>query len=272
MALTANSFVSLALRFSRTIGFTPFHEVRNGWTAPISKWKTILMILGCLNTCYCIFGELVYLRIALRSLETFFEAVELVMCIGFLSLSFVKVGTIILNRPLFTWLIEQMSDMFPKTVVEHLEYQTDVYLKKAKQIMRMYSWVQMIMIWLYNTTPLVMAIYDFATRGVWQMDHPYKIWYPMDVYGRGLFEFVFFHQAACGYTSAAGILTADLLLCGVGMQICMQFDRLACRLRQLKARGGQNNRQDYSELRNCIIMHNKLIKLDAIIFKYISKT
>lgn len=117
--------------------------------------------------------------------------------------------------------------MFPKTATEHREYRTDFYLQE----------------------------------GVWLIDLPYKIWYPVNPYARGWFELNFTLQVACAYSSSAGILTTDLLLCGLGMQICMQFDRLANRLRALKAKGDQWARQDFAELRTCVIRHNRLIKL-----------
>lgn len=264
MSLNAYSFVSLALRFSQTIGLTPFYKVINGETQPIPKWKTMMITLHNLNTSYFILSEMVFLRFAFRSLETFFEAVEVVMTLTFLSLSFIKVGTIVLGRPVLTWMISELSEMFPKTSNEHREYRTDFYLRKAKQIMRLYSVVQMMMIWMHNASPVVIAVYAYATDGVWQLCLPYKTWYPVNPYARGWFVVNFILQIACAYSSSAGILTADLLLCGLGMQICMQFDRLAIRLKQLKARGGQWARKDFAELRLCVIQHNRLIKLFKI--------
>lgn len=268
MELTAYSFVSIALGFAQTIGLSPFQKVVNGKATPIPKWKTILITLNCLNTSFFIVTEVVYLRIAFRSLETFFEAVEVVMTITFLNLSFIKMGTIVWRRPLLTWMIGDLSDMLPKTATEHRKYRTDFYLHEANQIMRLYSVVQMMMIWMYNASPLIIAAYEYVTQGVWHFELPYTTWYPVNPYASGWVWVNYMLQIACAYSCSAGILATDLLLCGLGMEICMQFDLLANRLRALKAKGGQWARQDFAELKTCVIRHNRLIKLHNFFDKF----
>lgn len=267
MAPKISAFLRVPLRFSDSIGFTPFHRLVNGRPAPIPIWMTVLLVLGFMQVFLCIGGEFVYLCLALRDLQTFFDAVELVMCIGFLGLSVIKVGTIQWQRALFTWLIGEVTDMAPKTARQRLEYGEAVYLRKSMRIMRIYSWVQMFMIWLFNLYPLVPATYGYATHREWRVDFPYKVWYPFDSYVRGWFEVIFVHQVWAGYVSAAGILAADLWLCGICIQICMQFDRLAYRLRHLKARGGRWARVDLAELRDCVIVHNRIIKCVMSLFE-----
>lgn len=260
MALDIYSFVRLPINFFNTIGVTAFHQNINGQTST-RKWKTILLLAAFLNLGLCFLGEIINLSIAFRDMVNFVKTIEIVLCIGFILLAFVKIGTIVYHKSTFTWLMGELAKLFPRTMMEHVAFRTDFYVKKTRDLMRLYAWILMIMIWLFNFYPMIQAFFNrFAKEGQWRLEFPYPVWYPFNPNVSGLFEVVYASQLWAAYTAAASMLAADLLLCGVAIQVCMQFDHLAERLRRMRPRGGEWANEEFAQLKECVQIHIKLIR------------
>lgn len=230
MAPHFERFTRLPLRFFDTMGIAPFRPTDQ---PPVTRLRRHLLnawfAASFINCALCVLGEIVYMLLTFRRSD-FVQTTSLVMCIGFILLCFVKILTIMWQRGQLDQLMAHLHRMCPRTRTECREYAVDAYVAHAGRLMRLYAWIQMAMIWLFNCYPLTTTVSGWWRTGAWELDFPYVIWYPYDPYGRGWFELNFLSQIWAGYFSASGILAADLLLCGVVVQLCMHYDRLRNRL------------------------------------------
>lgn len=256
MSITIQDFIGVPLFFCDTVGLTPYRIITNGHMEPIPKWKTALFATGFLH-------EMVYIPfqlLAFQVAENLSDGVEIILYTIFMLLALAKLGTLMISRPLFTWLIGELHDMFPKTPKDHIECRSDVHLERLRKIMKIYVLFQMTMIITFNGNTFFVAVYNYFTKGFWYIGLPYNAWFPFRSTGRGRFEFLFFTQVVASYFPTGAILAGDLLLFAVGIQLIMHYERLSFQLRNLKARGGQWSKEDAAKLRQCVITHNRLIK------------
>lgn len=264
MSPSVFSFVGLPVLFFNIVGVTSFEGVFGGQTVKQAGWKKLLYFTNFMNIFLSFIGEVIYVFLSFKRNElNFFVGIELVLCIGYLCLALVKMATATWYRATFTWIISELDDMFPKTAADHIDYQTELYTKKADRIMRSYSLIQMVMIWLFNMHNLIQSTYDYVVGGEWSVDLPYVIWYPFDVYARGCFEVNYVLQMWAAFSSASGILASDIMLCALAIQVCMQYDHLAKRLRRMRPKGNRHLAQkEFAEIRDCAILHDRLNKCD----------
>lgn len=257
-----DEFTRLPAIFFRTIG-VPVFQANSPKLTPLRKClRLLLFFVSFTNTALCVLGEILFVIFTFGESD-FVDITSLVMCIGFILLSFAKVITIIWKQRQLTQLMEDLLSVFPQTHDDQMDYQTKKYAGHAKRLMVRYSWVQMVMIWLFNFYPLTNTLSEYWKRGAWEVDFPYIIWYPFDPYGTGWFELNFFSQISAAYFSASAILGTDMLLCGVVLQICMHYDRLQRSLKMYRPNGVVNGTKDYVELRRSVAMHSKVLQMSA---------
>lgn len=224
------AFTRLPRRFFATVGVSPFQTIGQPSLRPIRRlMQQSLFAASFTNTALCVLGEIIYLCLTFKRSD-FVETTSLVLCIGFILLGFVKITTILLQRCQLDELMAALYRLCPRTVADQEAFAVDAYAAHAGRLMRVYAWIQMAMIWLFNCYPLTTTVLGWWHTGDWRLDFPYVIWYPFDPYGRGWFELNFVSQMWAAYFSATCILATDLLLCGVVVQLCMHYDRLRDRL------------------------------------------
>lgn len=261
-----DEFTKLPFLFFFTIGMVPHqHPAELHQRVWLERFRFAFHAVAYFNCAWCVIGESIYLFLAYSSEfpPDIITTTSLVMCIGILLLSFVKIMTIWWQRDELNAITMHLYDMCPRTPQEQLLYQVDDYVAQAKRQMTIYAWVQMVMIWLFNLFPVMSSVVYWAMGGGWEVDFPYVIWYPFDAYPRGIFEVVFGTQMAAAYFATAGILGADMLLCGLVVQLCMHYDRLTHRLREYTPTGqtgsAAQKRADYAELKACVQLHDRLL-------------
>lgn len=268
--VSSKNFTAIPLIFFNTLGVQPF-QVLDANNRPLTgrsfttflAW--ILFFVGYTNMVLLVLGEIVYFLLTFGQFNNFVELTEVMLCIGFILLSIVKVATVIGQRQKTNLLISELSRIFPITLSDQSAYNTEDYTKRTVRMMTVYTWLQMMMIWLFNLTPLVDTIIGYISAGTWEMNLPYIIWYPFDPYPRGWFEVNFVSQIWAGYGSSAGMLATDLLLCGMVMEICMHFDHLSRTLNGLRPGVAQTDsdrisRKDDAVLHECIQRHKKILR------------
>lgn len=257
-----DEFTELPAAFFHFIGVPVFQANAPKATRLRTLLRLLLFSVSFTNTALCVLGEILFVLFTFGESD-FVDITSLVLCIGFILLSFAKVLTIMWKQRQLTQLMHELLSIFPQTKDEQLDYRTMEYAGHAKRMMVRYSWLQMVMISLFNLYPLTDTIIGYVRRGAWEVDFPYIIWYPFDPYGRGWFELNFFSQISAAYFSALAILGTDMLLCGVVLQICMHFDWLRTNLRTYRPDGEKHGTKDYGEIRRQVAMHEKVSRMST---------
>lgn len=257
-------FTSIPTAFFKTIGVTAVHQT-NKKTSRTKQWcLNILFAVSFLNTVLCWLGEITYLCMHF-SASNFVDLTSLVLCIGFLFLAFVKLGTIIWKHKELKTLVLQLEQMFPQTHEQQMSFETARYAAHAKRLMIVYSWVQMVMIWLFSLYPLADSTINYVRRDVWKLDFPYLIWYPFDPYVSGWFVLNYLSQTWAAFFSATAILATDILLCGLVLQMCMHYDRLAQWLTEYRPNGECHSAIDYMTMTRNVRLHNTILRMSVVL-------
>lgn len=273
------SFTRIPVNFFLTLGIVPFQlESRK----PLTRKRKILLNvwfwLSFLNTALCVLGEMIYMVLIINSTR-FVELIGVVLCIGFIWLSFAKVGTALWRQRQLSSLTSKLYKMFPKNLLEQKCYRASEFAKRCRRMMRLYACLQMVMIALFTFTPLLNTIMLFVQHSVWSVDFAYLIWYPFDPYGRVWFELNYLSQMSAAYFAAAGILASDLLLCGLVFQMCMHFEYIGNRLRIYRPLGGRHSSLDHLRQRHQVRYLAKIMRLgtdldvifgECILFNFVS--
>lgn len=213
-----------------------------------------------INLGLCVLGEMIYFVRALQDFDNFefIDIVNVIMCIGFILLCYAKTFTILAQSGRMNHLMTDLQAYYPATLEQQNVYNVGLYLDTANQIMRLYTFIQMFMIWCFNLFPFAETLLGYAADGSWNVDFPYLIWYPFNSYMRWMFEFLYASQFWAAYVSATGILAADLLLCGTVMNICMQFDDLKRRFLELQS--PRHSREGIEAIKKYVYKHNDVMR------------
>lgn len=257
-----NDFISIPLKFLYSIGVIPFHLLDANNKYPPNSFRIfplILFVLSFLNLGLLVIGEMIFFVKTFGNFVNFIEETALVLCIGFILLSFVKVITISWKKDQMSRLMTNLERLFPKTKDIQCDYKIEKYLHQTMLLTRIYSIVQMGMIWCFNFYPMSETIIGYVRHRTWKVDFPYYIWYPFNPYAPGFFELNYLSQMWAAYVAAAAILAADVLLCGVVIQICMHFDHLKQKIIELKPTK-YNRNIEFARLKQYIKTHNEIIR------------
>lgn len=259
-------FTRLPYRLFYIIGVTPFATSVKPWTVR-TIIKAVYFFFSIMNVILSIIAEIIYVCLSF-SRSDFVELTSLVLCIGFLMLAIMKVCTILWQRRTMDDLMCQLQAICPQTVDDQRLYDSGTYVARAVRMQRLYACIQMTMIWLFNLYPMTLTLIGFVQHGRWRLDFPYILWYPYDPYGRGWFELNYMSQMWAAFWAATGILGADLLMCGIVLQLCMHYDRLQRRLLHFRPGNGatvrpEKSHADYAELADCVRTHDAVLRLTA---------
>lgn len=254
---TINDFFKIPLQLLGATGIS----AKTGRIDEISIALRPFFYINMVNLVASVFGEMIFfVKNIANSTSDFIQMTFLTLCIGFIWIGIVKISVLIKKVETLNRLINGISEHFPRDVDAQYEYQVASYTKKAKLMMITYATVQIFMIWCFNLLPLSETIYTYWRDDVWALDFSYTVWYPvLDPYRRGIFEILYVSQYWAAHISAMYILSADILLCSIGEQICMHFDQLSRRLATM-----QIDKIDASEekqlLKDCVEKHNVVIR------------
>ncbi|XP_058825003.1 odorant receptor 85b-like [Topomyia yanbarensis] len=244
------SFIRVPEIFYDMIGMMRYGESRNTTKA---RFKRLFFWSSYANTIFCLIIEHIYFIKAAGNFTNFLELTALAPCIGFTALSIVKIMTIKLNETKLNGILDRLNEIFPRTHLEQERYRTYQYNLESQVVMKSFSVLYMILIWIFNLLPLVSMLVKYLTSGVLEKELPYFMWYWYDWNKEGYYEITFFHQNWGAFDSAVYNLCTDLMFCAIILLICLQFDIIAYRLKHAK--------DDYRELVGCIELHQIVVDL-----------
>lgn len=253
--ISINAFTSIPRAFLKSIGMpsVPVHNV-------LKIQVNYLYHASFWNLGLCVLGEMIYFVRAMLGVAnlSFLDMTNLILCIGFILMCYAKTFAILFQSEHMNSLLTDLQVIYPMSIEEQKGYRVKKYYLESRRVMKMYTFIQMFMIWCFNLFPFAETLMLYASNGKWEVVFPYIIWYPFDPYPRGLFEFLYASQFWAAYVAAAGILAVDMLLCGIVIQICMQFDDLKRKFLHFTPTGKLN--LDMAILRGYIEKHSEIVR------------
>ncbi|XP_053690971.1 odorant receptor 85c-like [Sabethes cyaneus] len=244
------SFIRVPEIFYDMIGITRYGEPRHTTRA---RLKQLFFWSSYANTIFCLIIEHIYFIKAAGNFTNFLELTALAPCIGFTALSIVKIMTVKLNEAKLNRILDRLNDLFPTSHLDQERYRTFQYNLESQVVMKSFSILYMILIWIFNLLPLVSMLVNYLANAVLEKELPYFMWYWYDWNKEGYYELTFFHQIWGGFDSAVFNLCTDLMFCAIILLLCLQFDIIAYRLK--------NATNDYRELVSCIELHQAVVDL-----------
>lgn len=248
-----DAFMRLPRKFLATVGIsTTLKNNRKQFSL------NILFYFSFFNLGLCVIGEIIFCVLSLaRNQSDFIQFTYLILCIGWILLSFAKVIALIAKMSTLHKLMDELGDIFPATLEEQRDYEVAECWKRTRWILKSYGIVQIIMIVSFSWFPQISTITNYMQHHTWTVEFSYTIWYPMDPYRRGLFELLYASQIWAATVSALAILGVDVVMCSIVMLICMHFDHLSRSFLRLKP---GDTSKDIALLKEYVIKHNKLIE------------
>uniref|UniRef100_A0A182QWX8 Odorant receptor n=1 Tax=Anopheles farauti TaxID=69004 RepID=A0A182QWX8_9DIPT len=245
------SFIRVPEIFFTMIGVMRYGEPKHTVRAHL---KRLLFWSSYANTGFCLIIEHIYFVTAAGNFTNFLQLTALAPCMGFTALSFVKIMTIKLNETKLTEMLHRLDALFPKTAALQERYGVFQYNRESQLVMKSFSILYMILIWMFNLLPLVSMVVGYFADGMWHKQLPYFMWYWYDWHRPGYFELTFLHQNWGGFVSAVYYLSTDLMFCAIVLLLCLQFDIVAWRLKHALP-------DDHRELIECIRIHQTVVEL-----------
>lgn len=248
-----DAFMRLPRKFLATVGISTIVKNHRKQFS-----LNILFYLSFLNLGLCVIGEIIFCVFSLaRNQSDFIQFTYLILCIGWILLSFAKVIALIAKMATLHKLMDELSDIFPSTLAEQRDYKVAECWKQTRWILQSYGIVQIIMIVSFSLFPQISTITNYVQHNKWTVEFSYTVWYPMDPYRRGLFEVLYVSQIWAATVSALAILGVDVVMCSIVMLICMHFDHLSLSFLRLKP---GEPLEDIAMLKKYVIKHNNLIE------------
>lgn len=258
------SFTNIPVFFLYTIGVVPFKLLASDKSVSRARrlLENVWFFLCSLNGFYGILSLCMYMLVYLEQMN-FVDLCEIALCVGFLSLSFAKVGSVVYHKQNLSILYSELAVIFPQTLKKQEQYHSKTFAKTYNRWANIYAWLQMVMIALYSLMPLLNSMLNFSWTGEWNVDYTFRNWYPFESYERGIFEITYLCQLWSAYYAAVGTMGAVLLLSGLVLQFNMQFKHLANRIREFKPSKGHchNWAVDRVMIEQIVKYHAKLLRL-----------
>ncbi|KAH8274004.1 hypothetical protein KR044_007669, partial [Drosophila immigrans] len=261
-----DDFMSLPVFFWHTIGVDPYKTT----TDKISIIKQYInLVLQILNLNFVFAMELIFLYVCFKNNENFVEACMVMAFIGFVSVGKIKILTVWKQRHQLDSLVCEMKSIFPTENAEQQhQFQADLYLKRAHWVMKFLISLFLTLIITYNLFDIVQFVlkrYVLKLPGI-RMAMPYTQMSPWSIDTQLGFCTMYALQALAGYTTVAGQLASDILICGVVMQDIMHFDYLSRTLKEFEV-SIESPIKDLELLQKLVAYHSKLLGITNVINK-----
>ncbi|KAH8306250.1 hypothetical protein KR018_005251 [Drosophila ironensis] len=253
-------FMKYANFFYKAVGIEPYSldlvPRKEGWRT----W--ILFAANVLNLSLVATGESIYLRMAYDK-GNILEAVTVASYIGFIIVGSSKMFCILWNKPDLSAMMRELRGMHPRGKADEEAYRLQEHLRTCSRISRIFSLLYSLLIWTFNLYCIMeFLVYDkWLNLRVVGKTLPYLMYIPWEWQDHWSYYLLLFSQNFAGYTSAAGQISTDLLICAVATLIVMHFEYLSDNLRNHKLSGVWE--EDSLFLANMVRYHERLLRLSS---------
>lgn len=252
--ISFDSFTTVPIKIGNLGGMVLYTDGKSDYF-----WKTIWFWFSYFVLAEVTFSEFIFLLVSFGSYKNFLEMTALAPCMGFCLLGLCKMLVIWNNREKLTKLINSLKEIYPNTIEEQEKWNLKIYCNESNTIMYWFAVLNFILIIFFNFMAIFVSIFNFIKTGVYKKEMPYFLWYPYDVYTDEfmIFEINYAIQAWAGFVAIIGILATDLSFCAIVMQLCMQFDIIAGKLKEFVP---DKSKRDYKFISETVRQHNLVFK------------
>ncbi|XP_030376285.1 odorant receptor 85c-like [Scaptodrosophila lebanonensis] len=256
-----DSFMKYANFFYKCVGIEPYRKISR--PAEYSAWLNIVYWANIINLLLIMLAEIVYVLIAFATGEHIVEAIMTMSYIGFVIVGIAKMLVVWWKKSALSEFMHVLEQLYPSTVAEQQDYRLQRYQSFCAWVSIGFATLYSVLIWTYNLFGIMQyLLYErlLQTRVVDQT-LPYFMYIPWENYDNWSYYLLFFMQNFAGYTSAAGQISTDLLLCAVASQLIMHYDYLARQIEQKKLKGCWQQNSEF--LIHTVRYHERLLSLSA---------
>lgn len=244
--------------FFKMLGLTLlFESSSNFWTGFKSTYFWIIFI--GLNVCAISETMELLLTMALGEFKYFIKIIETIAYTGFVVITIVKLILIFIHRKTLSFIIDELRDLFPKSLAKQKKYKVYEYVKRTNYLIKFFCILYMLLIWMFNLLPIGDSYLIYRRTHEWKRQLPFHFWYPFDVYVTGVFELNYLFQIWGGFNAATAGVAVNILFCAIISQICLQLDILQKEMIGLEV--GDKSGHDCNKLSRLIQKHERLIQL-----------
>lgn len=240
----SGDFTSLAFKVYRFLGWNPFDNNS-------STWSKVYFALAIFYTTLCLVQEIIYFVLHFGDENTFLSLTNLTPCMGFVALALVKVFTIYWNRKRLGKIVKKLESF-----QENHENKIKGIVKTSRLMMKSQTILFLVLIWIFNLMPLCVIVYWFVVDGSYHREMPYFMWYPWNCLQPFIYELCYTVVMWGAFSCSIGILSTDLMFCSIVILLCLRFNSLSDRIRQVV-----DSLDSRKLLRAWIVEHCELIKI-----------
>ncbi|XP_045451674.1 odorant receptor 85c-like [Melitaea cinxia] len=253
--LEINKSLSLSIFSMRHIGLS-FDKPKNA--SAYFRQKLIFVASVC-GICCHVFSEFINIVLTFASSPRVEDVVPLFHTFGYGALSIAKVFVLWYKNTVFGELIDELAGIWP---MPPLDENASIIKEKSLAALRVshrwYFAVNVLGVWFYNLTPIIIYFYRAWQGHDTQMGFVWVSWYPFDKHQPIAHIAVYLFEIYAGVTCVWIMISSDLLFSGMASHIALLLRMLQKRLESL---GSVEKTDDdhYEEIRSNIKLHQRLI-------------
>ncbi|XP_037896995.1 odorant receptor 85b-like [Glossina fuscipes] len=267
-------FVRLANLFYTSLGIEPYALGQS------TKWQILFRYLifyfQIINLSSMVVCEVTYVFLAFRNDNNFLEATMIMSYIGFVLVGIFKMLSIWRQRSLLTTFVQELLHIFPETPEQQRLYNLDIYVRQCTRVTVCFSLLYMLLIWTYNLFAILQyVIYERWLK--WRVvgkQLPYTMYILWNWHDHWSYYPLYALECIAGFTSAAGQISCDLLLCAFATQLIMHYDYVSRSLAMYEVKFRQKfteprkaMAEDMKFLRKIIAYHANVLSLSELMNK-----
>ncbi|XP_033241098.1 odorant receptor 85b-like [Drosophila pseudoobscura] len=257
-----DKFMKYANFFYTTVGFEAYATASR---PPKDSLRNRIVFWGNLvNLAIVGSGEAIYFYLAIRA-GNLLEAVTVMSYIGFIIVGVSKIFFIMWKKPALSAMVQELEDLFPRGKVQEAQFHLEDYLRSCSRISFNYGLLYFVLIWTFNLYPIMELIVfeKWLKIRIVGKTLPYLMYAPWKWDDNWSYYPLLVAQNLGGYTSAAGQISTDLLLCSVATQVVMHFDHLARSMENHNLSGDWP--EDSRFISEVVRYHERILRLSDVV-------
>ncbi|XP_026484409.1 odorant receptor 4-like [Vanessa tameamea] len=227
-------------------------------TAAYFRQKLMFVASVCSICCH-VFSEFMNIVLTFASSPRVEDVVPLFHTFGYGALSIAKVFVLWYKNTVFGELIEKLAGIWPMPPLDDDASQNKEKSLTALRVShRWYFSVNIMGVWFYNFTPIIIYFYRVWQGRDTQIGFVWVSWYPFDKHQPIAHIAVYLFEIYAGVTCVWIMVSSDLLFSGMASHIALLLRILQSRLESLGSIK-KTDEEYYEEIRSNIKLHQRLI-------------
>lgn len=216
----------------------------------------LVKFIGYLNLNLAIFGEILYFIFNFTKFKSVLELTDVMSDLSLFTLAQIKMYKLLSQRKLVENLFESVEKMFPLTKSSQKSHRVhDFYKRGVYGVMFPFTVFTLGAAFIVVILPIIKSVSEFLKTGIFVKRLPFLVWYPFKSDPNLMYILIFIHQGFVAFTATVSLLSSDLMLFYITLQICMQFTGICSTLKYMKIKGTKRD----IKILNKVISHHKTV-------------